>query len=101
MNIDSHTVQIIILAIINIILLTSLYWKLRSDVDKRPTYQKVEEMIKRDTCNEQRIETIVKRDSFPKSDGKVLLSKMDNVEKVVASMSQKLDTYFKPRKEIP
>ncbi len=101
MNVDSHTAQIIILAIINIILLTSMYWKLRNGVDKRPTYQKVEEMIRRDTPGEQRIEEIICRDAFPKSDGASLLTEIKNIKSEIDKMSKKLDLYFKPRKEIP
>ena len=101
MNFDGHTVQIIILIIVNIVLLTGTYWKMRIEVDKRPTYEKVEQMIKRDTPNEQRIEEIVKRDAFAKSDGASLLTEIKNIKTMLDHVSRKLDTYFKPRKEMP
>jgi len=100
MNFDFHLLQLIIIIVVNIVLVTGAYWKLKNDINERPQYQKVEEMIKRDTIKERRVEEIVNRDSFPKGDGQVLLSKMEGLEKALNIISEKLDSYFKPRKDI-
>lgn len=100
MELDTHTIEIILLAIANIVVITGAYWKLKNAVENRPTYQKVEDMIRRDTCGEQRIEEIIKRDAFPKAEGASLFTEIKNIKSEIDKISKKLDSYFKPRKEI-
>ena len=99
MTLDITTVNVILIAVINIVVITGAYWKLKLEIRDRPTFKQVTEYPRPQLPCEKRMEEIIRRDAFPAADGKVLKSKMDTIETLVKSMVQKLDDVLKPKKE--
>ena len=85
MTLDMATVNVILLAAINIVIITGAYWKLKLEIKDRPTFKQVENMIA--------------RDAFPAADGKVLKSKIESIETNVKTILDKLEEALKPKKE--
>jgi|SRR3989304_8763390 len=94
MNLDVHTIELIMLAIVNVILLAGSYWKMRNEVDKRPDYDRVRDMITSASIKESRVEEIIKRDAFPKYEGSALLTDIKNIKAQLDQISRKIDSYF-------
>jgi len=78
----------------NIVFIAGAYWKVRMMIAGRPTYEKVEQMIERDTVSEERVEHIVDRNAYPKSNGELLSGKIDHIEKLVTRIDEKLDKHI-------
>jgi len=86
MTLDIVTLKVILIVVINIVIITGAYWRLRLEIRDRPTFRQVEEMID--------------RDAFPFAEGEVLKEKIDNIENLVKCMVKKLDDVLKPKKEL-
>jgi len=99
MTLDIITLKVILIIVINIVVITGAYWKLRLEIRERPTFRQMDEWVTPKLLPEKRIEEIIHRDAFSVSDGKVLKSKMDSIESLVKSMVKKLDDVLKPKKE--
>ena len=91
MNFEFGLSELIIAAIAWLVSISGTYWKLRISILKRPEFEKVEQMIKRDGVSEKRVEEIVARDAFSKSGGEVLSQKIDSLAKGIDHLTNKID----------
>lgn len=99
MTLDIVTLKVILIVVINIVIITGAYWKLRLEIRERPTFKQMDEHTNPKLISEKRVEEIIHRDAFPFAEGEVLKEKIDSIENLVKSMVQKLDDVLKPKKE--
>ena len=99
MTLDIITLNVIIIAVINIVVITGVYWRLKLEIRDRPTFKQIDQQPRPKLSCEKRVEEIIHRDAFPFADGEVLKSKIDNIENMVKCMVKKLDDVLKPKKE--
>lgn len=99
MTLDIVALNVIIIAVINIVVITGAYWRLKLEIRNRPTFKQIDEQPRPKLSCEKRMEEVIHRDAFPNADGEVLKEKIDNIENLVKHMVKKLDDVLKPKKE--